>query len=156
MEMAGLPKTVNNEDLQEAACEVLDRMYFAALVPAEEAMPVPQGDAGICVAVGFRGSLSGTLLLRVSRGAAIQLREDFSAGAGTNDPELALRDALGELGNMICGSFLSNIDAHGEYRIARPLHLAPQEFDSFAAELHCAIGVNDGLLEAHLSWCLLP
>lgn len=140
-----------NQDLLDAACEVLDRMYFAALGPEEEALPA-EDEAVICMQVRFRGTLNGLLWMRVYREAAMQLQDDFTAGSSQLAVEEAARDAVGELCNIVCGSLLSNLDPHGEYRLEHPVPTDALPFDGAESSLACALSVNDSLVEARLRW----
>ncbi|MCW5963124.1 MAG: chemotaxis protein CheX [Bryobacterales bacterium] len=144
--------TATNEDLLDAACEVLDRMYFAALGPAESAMPSAEEDGVICMQVSFCGTLNGTLWMRVYREAALQMQDDFSAGSLQGSLEEAVIDAVGELCNIVCGSLLSNIGPQGEYRLSRPLPGEALPFGGAEAHLACSLSVNDSLVEARLRW----
>ncbi len=152
--MSTTPSLANatNQDLLEAVCEVLDRMYFASLGPAGDALPAAQDDAVIYMQVGFRGTLNGKLWMRVYRETALQLQDDFSAGSSPLAVEEAVLDAVGELCNIVCGSLLSNIDPHGEYRLSRPLLASALPFDGAEAHLACSLSVNDSLVEARLQW----
>lgn len=145
------PLPCGNEDLLEAACEVLDRMYFASLAPAEEATEKEAQDV-ICVQVGFRGSRAGALQLRIAQATAAQLHDDFTAGDGTASAHEAVLDGVGELANMICGSFLSNTDPGGEYRIARPLPARPDAFQGTDPCLRSSLSVNGSVVEVLLRW----
>ncbi|MCU0228801.1 MAG: chemotaxis protein CheX [Bryobacterales bacterium] len=140
-----------NQDLLDAVCEVLDRMYFAALGPAEDAMPAADS-ALICMQVSFRGTLQGALWMRVYREAAMQLQDDFTAGSSQLALDDAARDAVGELCNIVCGSLLSNLDPHGEYRLDQPLPDKEMPFGGEQPHLSCALSVNDSLVEARLRW----
>jgi chemotaxis protein CheX len=73
---------------------------------AQPAAPAPAAPV-LTAAVYFAGAWSGALLLECARGQAAELASRLMAGLGVEGADADLRDALGELANMVAGSFKS-------------------------------------------------
>lgn len=86
--------------LDRAAGEVFSTMAGVSCVPAE-AVPAA-GQETISVVIGLAGALSGSLVLRAGRRAAERMAERLTGGEA--EPAI-VRDAVGEVGNMIAGAW---------------------------------------------------
>jgi CheY-specific phosphatase CheX len=127
---------------------------LALLLPsAEPSAAEGAGAAAYAVRVAFTGPLHGWLELRVTDDVARSLAENM---LGVDDAEATLvRDALGEVANVVCGNLLPDIGGREAV-----FHLsAPEPIDSAAAPptdaaLAASLGVDGG--RAHLALHLDP
>jgi len=93
--------------LEEAACEVLETMFFTA--PLEEAAADAADTPRICATVFFRGPRSGRFTACLAEPAARELAETF-LGAGDPPGITAVSEVVGEFANMVCGSVLGRLN----------------------------------------------
>lgn len=137
-------------DLVGAARDVLNVMFFSDIVEkgVEYAgrRPLP-----LQVRVQFSGDGAGEFRMEVDNAAASSLAGSF---LGT-DPLVTPSDeevdqVMGELGNMICGSFLSRYEKDGLFSLSSPEVLRPA-----AGELpgvHQALELMEGFLDLRVRW----
>lgn len=93
-------KAQMEEHLDRAAHEVFSTMMAVNCMPAA---PEPEGET-LSAVIGLAGALSGTLVLRAGRSAAERIAERLT-GAAAEDA--VMRDALGEVCNMVAGGWKS-------------------------------------------------
>jgi chemotaxis protein CheY-P-specific phosphatase CheC len=126
---------------------------LAMLFPSEELteeqkeMPFTAG-----VAVRFYGPKSGRLEVRTSAGVVPALTGNMLGADGAVDPQLQ-RDALGELGNVLCGNVVSAMtNGIGVFHLHPPRHMDPTTFsDLLEPHEECvAIGFDEGRAEVRL------
>lgn len=108
------------ELLSASITDVLATMFFAETVPQDESSPFHDLDS-VSAFVEFQGDRKGCIWLSLSHGCLRRLASSF-LGTDTEDDvsEEELKQVLGELANMICGSFLSRTDRHGNFIIHAP------------------------------------
>jgi chemotaxis protein CheX len=90
------------DHLDRAAHEVFSTMVGVDCTPAE-AGPVAETGA-ISAVIGLAGALSGSLVLQVGHRAAERLAERLTGGPSE---EAMVRDAVGEVCNMVAGAWKS-------------------------------------------------
>lgn len=106
------------EALNRTVRHVVETMCFSEVAPTADLW---QNADTIVTAVNFYGSRSGRLQLEVSSSAAWSLREAFlGAGQEQNTEDDTAGLVVEELGNMICGRFLSAVDPLSEMSLGRP------------------------------------
>lgn len=92
--------------LESAAVEVFEMMAGVRLAPVPEPVPAPRGD--YTAMVGMAGALCGMTTIRCSHKSAEKLASQMLGGDTPAETE-TVRDALGELCNMVAGNFKSNV-----------------------------------------------
>ncbi len=94
--------------------QVLETMCFSEAVPVSDA---DCGDAMLATTVAFGGSVSGCLRLEIERHAAHELTASFLGVRELAGDSRLADDTVGELGNVICGRFLSFLYPSGNLRM---------------------------------------
>jgi chemotaxis protein CheX len=107
VESSSLPK------LTDAAVEVFETMVFTTLVAGEPAVNNPPPSAHVVGAVRFLGSLSGTVSFYASNDAAQEIAGQL-LGISPEDAADSVCDAIGEVTNMIAGTFRAKMTPSGE------------------------------------------
>jgi CheY-specific phosphatase CheX len=110
---------------------------LALLLPSVELTPAEAAVAAThAVRVAFTGPLRGALEVRVTADVARSLAENM-LGVDDADPSL-VRDALGEVANVVCGNLLPDIGGREAV-----FHLsAPEPLDAAAAPQPAASGTK--------------
>ena len=98
------PNTEWAGHVQEALHEVFEMMLGMHAAPAEDVVIVPEMTA----IVGLAGSLCGLFSIRCSRATAVKLATKM-LGIEPDEKAGEVMDALGEVCNMVAGSFKSRI-----------------------------------------------
>jgi len=108
------------------------------LTPAEAAAP-----AANAVRVAFAGPCCGALEVRVTADVARSLAENM---LGVNDADPALvRDALGEVANVVCGNLLPDIGGReAVFHLSAPEPLDAATPSPTRCELVASLGVDGG------------
>ncbi len=101
------------ETLLEVASHVFTSMVGQPLVPVDAGDAAPPGPAQIVGTVAFAGSWTGYVAVVTSRAAATALTGAL-LGADTQDLEAQVRDALGEVVNMVTGCFRTRMCKPGD------------------------------------------
>lgn len=70
--------------------------------------------------VSFHGIEKGNLRIYLPQKLAIKMAENFLGTEGTSISLVELKDMIGELCNMICGNFLSNLDRYSVWSMSPP------------------------------------
>jgi chemotaxis protein CheX len=99
--------------LVEVAVEVFDTMIGKSLVPSgPPTINTPRPPATVVGTVGFAGSANGLVCFGTSRAAAVEIT---AAMLGLEASEVAddMPDAIGEVTNMITGSFRTRMAKEG-------------------------------------------
>jgi chemotaxis protein CheX len=99
--------------LAEATIEVFETMVFTSLTAGEPLNNRPQPAASVMGAVRFLGSLSGTVSFYASDDAANQIAAAL-LGTTPDDADMHVPDAIGEITNMIAGTFRAKVAQGGE------------------------------------------
>lgn len=140
--------TDTGEILTSSVTQVLELMCFSEVQPISEAFVA---DEVIASSVKFHGSLSGYLWLEMGCSTAHWLTASF---LGTSDvaPERSqAEETVCELGNVMCGRFVSRLDPSADLRIDAPVkgkaantsrELVWQNFRADAGLLRVAFQLN--------------
>ena len=113
MTMATATASAGIAKLAEATLEVFETMVFTTLTPGTPDHDGPQPPASVMGAVGFLGSSSGTVSFFATDDGACQI----AAMLLGSSPEEALEqmpDAVGEITNMVAGTFRAKMAQGGE------------------------------------------
>lgn len=107
-----------NELLLTSASDVLASMYFA------DVMGPPQNpviEPGFWATLGFKGEISGTFSLSLSKDTARKLAANFFGEEESDVSEEAVADMVGEMANMVCGSVLSRMTREVHFKLTHPV-----------------------------------
>lgn len=107
VEAAALPK------LAEATAEVFETMVFTTLSAGEPRLDAPPPAAHVVGAVRFLGTLSGTVSFYASNEAAQQIAAQL-LGITPEEAAESVPDAIGEITNMVAGTFRAKMTQTGE------------------------------------------
>jgi chemotaxis protein CheX len=99
--------------LAEATREVFETMVFTTLTGGEPLSDKPQPEASVMGSVRFLGSLSGTVSFYAADDAAREIA-CLMLGAAPEEADGQLADAIGEITNMIAGTFRAKMAQAGE------------------------------------------
>lgn len=100
--------------LADSTCEVFRTMVFCELRPEPPLDgDAPRPAADVVGTVGFGGTRSGLVVFHGTLGAAREIAGRM-LGAATGEAAGDMADAIGEVTNMIAGSFRTRMAAHGE------------------------------------------
>ncbi len=99
------PPDFKNE-IDQTLKEIFLSMFSeqASLIPKEE---VP-GEIGMSAIIGFAGNMSGVLSLHFSRSSASKIASAL-LGMEVQEGDEMIRDAMGEMANMVAGGFKNRI-----------------------------------------------
>src|SRR5271165_4920371 len=75
----------------------------------------------------FQGEPPGSLMLRLTPGAARRISADFLGFDEEEVSEVQTADVVRELANMICGSLLSRVESATAFRLGEPRIVPPAE-----------------------------
>jgi hypothetical protein len=103
--------------LRDAACEVLETMFYAT--PLEEPEPQTAPSPRTSAWLEFHGPHSGRFGVCAADAAARGLAEGF-LGAEEEPGPVAVAEVLAELANMICGSLLARVEPEARYELCHP------------------------------------
>src|SRR5262245_33921102 len=131
-ESVAMNPATERDRLSDVLARVAERSLFAFAEPADPAGISTEVDGGwIEARVSFRGPFSGVMTLVVPATLARQLCSAF-LGQDPDEPleDEALCDFVGEVSNMVCGAWLTGIDAASCFDLAhpeaRPIGVAPR------------------------------
>lgn len=99
-----MPATDASRILVYSVRQVLETMCFSEAFPASETF---KDEDVVGATIGFGGSVSGTLRLEIGRNTAEYLAASLLGLSNTASYSSLAEDTVSELGNMICGRFLS-------------------------------------------------
>lgn len=113
--------------LATAVEEVLETMFFSeSMGPCE---PEPAG-SGFEARVIFRGAMSGSVSVRISKATACNLAASFLGESEDSLDDAQVAQVVCELANMLCGSIVTRMESHGVFDLAAPellTHAADQQ-----------------------------
>jgi CheY-specific phosphatase CheX len=141
-------------ELVGAARDVLNVMFFTDILE--------EGDECACqrpfpiqVRVTFSGDQAGEFRMAVDETAAGSLAGSFlGADPVTGPSELETDQVMGELGNMICGAFLSRYEKEGLFALSSPEVLRPEQGE--LPGVHRGLELMDGFMDLRVSWGAIP
>jgi CheY-specific phosphatase CheX len=137
------------DQLSRCCEDVLETMFFTGiLAPSEDPLEVTRGTLSACVS--FAGPPNGELRLRIGHATASALAASF-LGIPADEVTASLTDnVLGELANMLCGSFLTKSAPRSTLRLSTPqVGNAPAALDDAAVQI--CFELPEGLLHLAIS-----
>lgn len=141
-------------DLVGAARDVLNVMFFTDIVEEGEASPCPQ-PFPVQVRVNFTGDETGAFVMEVDETAAGAMAGSF---LGTDPVTLPsdeeIDQVMGELGNMICGAFLSRFEKEGLFSLSSPEVLRPAA--GSIPGVHRSLELMEGFMDLRVCWGTIP
>jgi hypothetical protein len=119
-----VPFAEHENALREAVVDVAESSFFAFAAPLDPgafAALAAGASAWYATTVAFTGDLHGAIEVVVPEGLAASLVGGF-LGADPGEPVEpdALRDGMGELANMICGTWLTRARRDGRFTLSPP------------------------------------
>jgi CheY-specific phosphatase CheX len=141
-------------ELVGAARDVLNVMFFTDILEEGDecacAKPFP-----LQVRVTFTGDQSGEFRMAVDETAADSLAGSFLGTDPVTGPsELETDQVMGELGNMICGAFLSRFEKEGLFALSSPEVLRPEVGE--IPGVHRGLELMDGFMDLRVCWGTIP
>lgn len=133
-----------------AARDVLNVMFFTDVLEEAECCnctpPHP-----IQVRVTFEGDQIGEFQMEIDNLAAESLAGSFLGTDPVERPsELDVDQVMGELGNMICGAFLSRFEREGLFALSSPQVMRPAKGDQ--PGVRRSLQLLDGCLDLRVNW----
>ena len=118
--------------LVDVTKDIFSTMLNRAVEFAEPSFKGPQPTANVVATVGFAGTLSGYISLCVSKEAALEIAQALLGSDAEEAPE-HVRDAAGEMANMIAGSVRTQMTDKGEtLGISTPIVTVGTDFSTAA------------------------
>lgn len=113
--------------LADAAAKVLETMCFVGIL-GEAPESAKQDVPWIAAKLDFVGDISGNLGIGVSPASARSLTSNF-LGIDTEElSQMQIDEVIGELANMVAGSFVSGLESHCCFALSHPQMELPDEF----------------------------
>ena len=118
--------------LVEVTKDIFSTMLDRTVEFGEPTFAGPQPTANVVATVGFAGTLSGYVSLCVSKEAAFEIAQSL-LGSSAEEAHEHVRDAAGEMANMIAGSVRTNMTDRGEQLgISTPIVTVGTDFSTAA------------------------
>ena len=118
--------------LVDVTRDIFSTMLDRAVTFAEPTYAGPQPTANVVATVGFAGTLSGYVSLCVSKEAALEIAQAL-LGSSADEAHEHVRDAAGEMANMIAGSVRTQMTDKGEsLGISTPIVTVGTDFSTAA------------------------
>ena len=141
-------------ELVGAARDVLNVMFFTDIVE-ERFASTGAAALPLQVRVTFSGDECGEFRMAVDEEAAESMAGSFLG----SDPSTALsgtevEEVMGELGNMICGAFLSRYERDGLFALSSPVLTRPAEND--LPGIHRSLELMEGNMDLRVFWGKVP
>jgi len=137
-------------DIVGAARDVLNVMFFSDVLEDADALPSPRPDT-LQVYVKFDGDGAGEFQMEIDDSTAQSLAGSFlGAEAGTKPNTEEVQQVMGELGNMVCGAFLSRYERDGLFNLSSPtVERASAAMPSGVAR---SLQLLDGTMDLRINW----
>ena len=133
-----------------AARDVLNVMFFTDILEESE-REEPGRKLEIGVRVEFSGEASGEFRMEVdARTAAAMAGSFLGAEAGDAVSELEVDQVMGELGNMVCGAFLSRYEQEGLFALSSPEVRRPAA--AGGGGVYRGLMLEDGWMDLRVNW----
>ncbi|MFN0105467.1 MAG: chemotaxis protein CheX [Bryobacteraceae bacterium] len=144
------PNDVMLSDVVGAARDVLNVMFFSDVLEEAEAPPAPRPDT-LQVYVRFDGDGEGEFQMEVDDSTAESLAGSFlGAEPGTRPNPEEVQQVMGELGNMVCGAFLSRYEKDGLFNLSSPtIDRANSAMPTGVAR---SLQLLDGTMDLRINW----
>ena len=137
-------------ELVGAARDVLNVMFFTDIME--------EGDDCACekpfplqVRVAFTGDQCGEFRMEVDSLAAGSMAGSFLGTDPVDSPSgEEVDEVMGELGNMICGAFLSRFEKEGLFSLSHPEVIRPA--DGEISGVHRGLELMEGFMDLRVCW----
>jgi len=118
--------------LVEVTKDIFSTMLDRSVEFGQPTYTGPQPTANVVATVGFAGTLSGYISLCVSHNAALEIAQAL-LGSDADEAPAMVRDAAGEMANMIAGSLRTQMTDKGEtLGISTPIVTVGTDFSTAA------------------------
>lgn len=143
----------SEQHITQVTQEILETLAFLSTRPVEEVTAVKGARAA--VGVEYTGPTSGILLLDLPADVLPELAANMlGVDPGEEGGEKQRQDALGELGNVLCGNLLGRINgAEPIFNLKAPQPLTAPEFQAWRERgqaVSAKLGLNQGWCEVVL------
>ncbi|MBM3757422.1 MAG: chemotaxis protein CheX [Acidobacteria bacterium] len=141
---------VTLSDVVGAARDVLNVMFFSDVLEDADAPPAPRPET-MQVYVKFEGDGVGEFRMEIDDPTAESLAGSFlGAEPGSAPSPDEVQQVMGELGNMVCGAFLSRYEKDGLFSLSSPtIERAGAAMPSGVAR---SLQLLDGTMELRINW----
>jgi CheY-specific phosphatase CheX len=141
-------------DLVGAAQDVLNVMFFTDIIEQGEAAACPHSFP-FQVRVTFTGDEAGAFLMEVDQTAAGAMAGSFLGTDPVTIPsDEEIDQVMGELGNMICGAFLSRYEKEGLFSLSSPEVIRPAA--GTIPGVHRSLELMEGFMDLRVCWGMIP
>jgi chemotaxis protein CheY-P-specific phosphatase CheC len=146
-EAGGFGRTID-----AVAVRLLETLFFTTVLDFEECLP---DQPCYTAAVSFSGSRRGKLSVSVPRPTAAVLAANLLGGYAAEISPAQAASAVGELANILCGSFLGALDTNGSVAIAPPemCDSPDPEGASDPVTVRRVYLLEEGLISAAVGFC---
>jgi CheY-specific phosphatase CheX len=132
-----------------AARDVLNVMFFSDVI--DEAEQCGCARHPIQVLVTFEGDQIGEFRMEIDDRAAEALAGSFLGTDPVQGPsELEVDQVMGELGNMVCGAFLSRFEKEGLFALSSPKVIRPANGSLHGVRK--ALQLSEGCMDLRVCW----
>ena len=137
-------RTELNPLLEQSVTEIMESMFFMGVMGELGTLPAEDGSF-LAVKLNFSGPTSGSLGLRVPAATVQSLAANFLGEEASEIDLVRSMEVLGELSNMVLGSFLSVYASKDVFDLTHPERdLGAMESDAWTASRH--IELEEGSL----------
>ncbi len=137
-------------ELVGAARDVLNVMFFTDILEEGDECACPK-PFPLQVRVSFSGDQAGEFRMAVDEVAAGSLAGSFLGTDPVTGPTAEETDqVMGELGNMICGAFLSRFEKEGLFALSSPEVVRPEQGE--LPGVHRGLELMDGFMDLRVYW----
>jgi CheY-specific phosphatase CheX len=137
--------------LEQAATDVLEKMFFLSALPAPSPETAPAG--AIQAQLTFDGDPPGRFTMLLSSAAAATIAANFLGDDPAALGPQQVADVAAELANMICGAVLSRVESTAVFHLATP-QVLPGSAELWppgpAGAPACTLDTGDGTLTVTL------
>lgn len=146
------PNDVMLNDVVGAARDVLNVMFFSDVLEDADAPNSPRPDT-MQVYVKFDGDGEGEFQMEIDEPTAESLAGSFlGAEPGARPSPDEVRQVMGELGNMVCGAFLSRYEKDGLFNLSSPT--IDRANSAMSADVARSLHLLDGTMDVRINWSI--
>lgn len=136
--------------LSGVAANVLESMFFTSILGAAQKSE-GQGHTWNAAKLTFKGTPSGKLGIGVSSESARSLAANFLGLDSEEVSPAQVDEVIGELTNMIAGSFVSKLESDSSFALSHPELESSDRFSNHFQEIDCHVfELEDGFLTVWL------
>lgn len=139
-------------DLVSAASEILEMMFFTGVMGDGEEISAEEASK-VAVKVEFHGSSSGQFHMALPTQTAEQLAANFLGLPPDQVPtDQQVTEVINELGNMVCGAFLSRHESEQIFDLSTPEQEQIGTDALRSCTVHRSLDLDNGSLVLALQW----